>query len=80
MGEDRDKNEVNFPIDLRAFEIGWINNESKEDREGYEFFKALSKSYNNELFKSKTIIMLIEYYYQHFKYPLIYFGLFVDLI
>ena len=54
-------------------------NEDGKD-EGLEFFIALSKNTNKELFKIKTIMMLIEYYYQFFKYPIIFTGMMIDLV
>ena len=62
MNEDTTlKSNTNFPVTMSALLVDWIVQE-----EGKKFLEAIRDSDNDELYESRTIIVIIEYLY--FKY------------
>lgn len=62
----------NFGVNVKAVRIDWMLDKHENANElGLLFFRKLSHSKNLELFKSETITMLIEFYYQMLKYPIL---------
>ena len=70
LGEDKnsDSNNKSYPVRLSSFRIDWIL--SKQN--GYQFLSNLYNNENLEIYKMKTMKMLIEFLYQQLKHRIIY--------
>ena len=63
LNEDvNDEKNTNFPIKMQALRVDWIIDES-----GKKFLKALAESENEDLFRCKTTIVIIEYLYKNYR-------------
>ena len=63
MGEDKENDKFkNYPIKMKALRAEWIMQE-----EGKDFLQACLRSENQDIFRSKTIIVITEFLYMHYR-------------
>jgi len=67
MGEGWSAYDKSYPCRVVAIRVGWILN----DHHGFKFLQEVSKTQKLELFKIKTLQMIIEYLYQMQKRSLL---------
>lgn len=71
MGEDkRNKLSKSYPVDVYAIKINWLLKD--QDDCGRDFLQELYKCENLDIFRVPSIIMIIEFFYSHFKKVVIY--------
>ena len=63
MHEDKENEKFkNFPIKMSALRVDWIMEE-----EGKQFLQACLQSENQDIFRSKTIMVITEFLYMHYR-------------